>query len=216
MDVIILAGGKGSRMDDDLPKALVHAKGKPIISRQLDYLSRFDIVGRFIIALGHKADIVVDYVGKNYPGLDVAFSVEDEPLGTAGALRKALSKSLSQTVLALNCDDITDIDVYKLGFNTENTICVAHPRLPFGRVSIENGYVKQFDEKPLYSGWVSCGWYLFNSNNLDALPNKGSLEYDVFPSMRLAAFLHTGFWKPLNSKKDIAEFDRIFSPPALR
>ena len=64
MDVIILAGGKGSRMDDDLPKALVHAKGKPIISRQLDYLSRFDIVGRFIIALGHKADIVVDYVRK--------------------------------------------------------------------------------------------------------------------------------------------------------
>ena len=217
MDAVILAGGKGSRMDDALPKALVNAKGKPIISYHLDYLSRFDTVRHFILALGHKADMIADYVKENHHGLDVALSVEAKPLGTAGALKKALSYSLSQTVLALNCDDITDINVPRLGLRTENTICVAHPPLPFGRVAIENGYVKQFEEKPLYPSWVSCGWYLFNRDDiLDALPNSGSLEYDVFPRIRLAAFPHTGFWKPLNSKKDIEEFDRMPLPGALR
>ncbi len=216
-DAIILAGGKGSRMEGDLPKALVLAKGKPIISRQIDYLSKFNGIDKIILSLGYSADKVVDYVKAAYPNRNLDFAIEDKPLGTAGGMKKALSKSVAQFVVAMNCDDITDIDISKLMLNTENVLCVANPRLPYGRVVIEDGFVKDFDEKPLLENmWVSCGWYLFDRHMmLDVLPNKGSLEYDVFPNIKLGVYLHTGFWHTLNSKKDLAEFEKLNLPGML-
>ena len=51
VDAIILAGGKGSRMEDNLPKALVEARGKPIVSHQIDYLSKFREINKIILSL---------------------------------------------------------------------------------------------------------------------------------------------------------------------
>lgn len=216
-DAIILAGGKGSRMEGDLPKALVLAKGKPIISRQIDYLSKFNGIDKIILSLGYSADKVVDYVKAAYPNRNLDFAIEDEPLGTAGGMKKALSKSVAQFVVAMNCDDIADINLPRLMLNTENSLCVANPRLPYGRVVIEDGFVKRFDEKPrLEDMWVSCGWYLLDRRMmLGILPDKGSLEYDVFPYIRLKAYKHVGFWHILNSKKDVAEFEKLNLPEIL-
>ncbi len=214
IDCIILAGGKGSRMEDDLPKALVLVKNKPIISYQIDYLS--PKVDKIILALGYKADQVVNYIKKSYPEKNIDFSIEEEPLGTGGAIKLAMKKSDSEKILVLNCDDITDIDPEKLSQNKENTICVAHPRLPFGLVKEKEGYAV-FEEKPVLSEWVSCGWYLFYRKEIfDLLPEKGSIEYDTFPKTKLRVYEHEGFWNTLNSKKDIAEFEEEELPGALK
>jgi D-glycero-alpha-D-manno-heptose 1-phosphate guanylyltransferase len=210
MDVIILAGGKGNRMEYDLPKPLVPVKGKAILVHQLDYLSKFKEIDRIILSLGHRADEIIEYVKKEHSNFTkpIGFSVEKEPLGTGGGIKLALSKhAKSDFVLVLNCDDITDLNITDLVKNKENMICVSHPRLPFGLVEENNGYAI-FREKPVLQEWVSIGWYLFNRNELiNALPDIGSMEYDVFPKIKLKLYKHTGFWKALNTKKDILEFD---------
>jgi len=206
MDAVIIAGGKGNRMESELPKALVVARGKPILGWQLNYLFKSGIE-KIVLAIGHKADDIIDYVKKNYKDKQIDFTIEKYLLGTAGALKLALQKCSSKFVVALNCDDISDIDLQKLQEKKENTICVAHPLLPFGRVVEKGGYAA-FEEKPMLKDWVSCGWYLLNRKEmLDALPDKGMLEYDVFPKIKMRLFKHDGFWKPLNTKKDLLEFE---------
>lgn len=207
IDVIILAGGKGTRMEDPLPKPLVIAKGKPILSHQLDYIFGSGKINKVILAIGYMSDQIVKFIKKNYSNYDIDFSIEQTPLGTAGSLKEAIKKVKTDYVLVLNCDDITDIDISNLISMKDNIICIAHPRLPFGLVIPSHGKAS-FKEKPLLKDWVSCGWYLFNKNDiLPHLPLKGSLEYDVFPKLNLKVYKHTGIWNPLNTKKDISDFE---------
>lgn len=216
MDAIILAGGKGSRMEHSFPKPLVPVKGKALLAYQLDYLLSSGIIQRIVLSLGHRADEVAAFVRTHYPDTPVLFSVEHEPLGTAGALKRAIASAASDRVLVLNADDVTDIDLRPLAVSREHVLCVAHPRLPFGRVHERDGYA-QFEEKPLLADWVNCGWYAFNRNEIfSALPAKGSLEYDVFPNIKLRLLKHEGFWRTANTAKDIAEFEASELPAALK
>ena len=213
-DVIIIAGGKGTRMEEKLPKPLVNAKGKPILFHQIEYL--YDGADKIILSLGHMANEIIKAVKKEFKDKKIIFSVEDKPLGTSGGLKKAFSLSSSDTIIALNCDDVTDIDVAKLAKLDGNYVCVSHPRLPFGLVTRdENGYAR-FVEKPILGGWVSCGWYKFERRFIENFPDNGMLEYDVFPKAKLKRYLHNGFWMSLNSKKDIAEFEKLKSWPSMK
>jgi len=206
MDTIILAGGKGSRMEDTLPKALVKLKGRAILDYQLNYLN--GKVDKIILALGHRAGEVISYVQEFHKDKSVDFSIENEPLGTGGAIKKALKLCATPKVLIINCDDIADIDIKKLEKIKENAICVAHPRLPFGLVKEKNGYAV-FEEKPVLPDWVSCGWYAFNKDELiKLLPDKGSIEYEVFPKMKLKVYKHEGYWRSTNTKKDVDEVEK--------
>jgi len=216
MDAIILAGGKGNRMEDVLPKPLVRVKDKAILAYQLGYLLNSKEIEKIVLSLGYKADEIIDYVKINYPDQPIDFSVETEPLGTAGAFKLALQRTNSDFILGLNCDDITDINLEKLYDNNSSTVCVAHPRLPFGLINEKDGYAT-FEEKPILADWVSCGWYLFNRAELSPLlPDKGSLEYDVFPKLKLKLFKHEGFWRPLNTRKDLIEFETEKLPEVLQ
>jgi NDP-sugar pyrophosphorylase family protein len=215
MDAVIIAGGEGKRMGSGLPKALVKARGKSILEWQIDYLFKSGI-DKIILAIGHKAEDIIDYVNSNYPDKQIDFTVEKKLLGTAGAVKLAMQKCNSEFILVLNCDDITDIEIHELQKQGENTICVAHPNLPFGRVVETDGYAV-FEEKPMLKDWVSCGWYLFNRKELlKILPDKGMLEYVVFPKIKLRLFKHNGFWKPLNTQKDVDEFEEIELPNSLK
>ena len=214
MDAVIIAGGKGNRMEGDLPKALVVAKGKPILAHQIDYLLKSGI-NKIVLAIGYKAEQIIEYVKSNYSDAKIDFTVEKQLLGTAGGLKLALEKTESDFTVVLNCDDITDISISKLQEIKENTICVAHPQLQFGRILEKDSYAV-FEEKPVLSDWVSCGWYIFNKTEImKYLPDKGMLEYDVFPKIKLRLFKHEGFWKALNTKKDIIEFGKTKLPGAF-
>ncbi|HRY60253.1 MAG TPA: nucleotidyltransferase family protein [Patescibacteria group bacterium] len=214
MDAIILAGGRSSRMEGALPKILVEVKDNPLISYQINYLS--DKVERIILALGYKAGDIVNYVQAKYPQYQIDFSVENSQLGTGGAIKKAMKMVKSDRVLVLNCDDLTDIDVAKLEGEKDNIICVAHPQLPFGLVKDEKGYAV-FEEKPTLEDWVSCGWYVFNRNDMiDVLPDVGSIEYDVFPKIKLKLHKHEGYWRSFNTKKDVDAMEKEEMPDVFK
>ncbi|MAF36542.1 hypothetical protein CL622_05500 [archaeon] len=213
MDAIILAGGRGTRMNKDMPKILVSARNKTILSHQLNYL--LPKVDNTVLALGHRAEEVTNYIKENYPSASILSSIEKEPLGTGGAIKLALNHVKSDKVLILNGDDLTDIDLNSVSQIGEDTICVARPRLPFGLVREKDGYAT-FDEKPvLENEWVSCGWYVLDCATLrQHLPDKGSIEYEVFPKLKLRVHKHSGFWQTLNSEKDIQQFEERTQVPS--
>ncbi len=208
MDVIILAGGMGTRMGSELPKPLVEIAGKTLINWQLDYLK--ELGGNIILSIGHKSESIIEYMEKNCDIEKIIYVVEDEPMGTGGAMKLALEKVESEFFLALNCDDLTDIDLGMIKQIKENSIFVANPRLPFGLVKEDSDGNAIFVEKPLLKEkWVSCGWYVLNKEELlKVLPKKGSIEYEVFPKIKLKVQKHTGKWNPFNTKKDIIKFEK--------
>jgi len=196
--VVVITGGAGL-IGREFVKTVVEQNGTAVIA---------DINKE----LGKET---VQALSKELNSGKIDFTIEKKLLGTAGAVKLALQKCSSEFVLVSNCDDLTDIGIKKLEEKRENTICVAHPSLHFGRVSEKDGYAV-FEEKPMLNDWVSCGWYLLNKEEmLKILPDKGMLEYDVFPKIKLRIYKHEGFWKTFNTQKDVEEFEEAKLPVAL-
>jgi len=197
-------------MDSVTPKPLLSVAGVPLIFRQIDYLE--NKVNRIILSLGYHGEIVKKEVEKKYSSLNlkIIYVIEKKSLGTAGAAKKALGKIRTERLLVLNVDDLANINIERLEKNKKNTICITHPQLPFGLIKEKNNKVV-FIEKPKLNSWVSCGWYLFEKRKLSSvLPKKGSLEYDVLPKLNLDTFKHHGFWCPMNTPKDVLNFEMSF------
>ena len=92
MQVVILAGGLATRLGDlteDHPKSLLKFQGKPFLEYQLELLRRADI-GKVVLCLGHLGEQIERHFGDgNKFGVSICYSIEEKPLGTAGALRNA-------------------------------------------------------------------------------------------------------------------------------
>lgn len=221
IDVIILAGGKGTRMGEDVSKPLVLARGKEIIAWQLDNLFQNypTVISKVIVALSFKAETVQAFINEKYPDKNIEISFEAEPLGTGGGIKQAMKLATEDWVLVLNVDDLSDIDVVQFSEGLENKIAVVNPALPFGLIEEIEGFV-QFTEKPVLTDrWISCGWYLLNRQEvLEKFPDVGSVEYDVFQkgTVRMKVSHQRGFWAPLNSKKELDNFAQAELPDKLK
>lgn len=197
VDAIILAGGVIGK--NKFPKALIEASpNQTVLEKQIEWLG--PVVDRIIIACHeYETEQIKKYL--QLKG-NFVFSIEQEPLGTAGALKKALQYAKRSDVIVCNVDDITNIDVHTLLDFGSNTICITNPRLPFGVIEAENHDIISFREKPLLKEvWVSCGVYLINKKIGRQLPDKGSLERDFFPFFKLKAYKHYGIWKTFSLQK---------------
>ena len=206
MEAIILTGGLGKRLrpaTEDLPKAMVPVNGKPLLQYQLDMLNRYSIE-KMVLACGYKWEEIKKYYGNKF-----IYSVEDEPLGTAGAVRNAIEHINGDEFIVLNADDITDIDVSRFMELGSNATAVAHFHSNFGIVDIKDGKIVQFKEKPLMPYWANVGLHLLNKDV--KFPEKGSLENNVLPQLAkqgmLKAYKHNGFWQTVNTVKDLEEVE---------
>ena len=98
VDVIILAGGLGTRLRStipNLPKVMAPIQNTPFLEILLNKLKQAHFVSKIVMALGYQSEIIVDFLS-NKPGLD--FSIEPYSLGTGGAILWSLSKTLSKTI----------------------------------------------------------------------------------------------------------------------
>ncbi len=105
-EAIILAGGLGTRLKSvvaDLPKSLAPVAGKPFLAYLLDY-SKKQGIKKFIFALGYKTEQIEAFVKESLPDGSYIFSIEEEPLGTGGAIYKACSRISEMHVIVLNAD----------------------------------------------------------------------------------------------------------------
>lgn len=201
MEIIILVGGFGKRLQPitkDIPKCMVPVLGKPMLDYHLKWLARYKM-DRIVLACGYKWEEIRKHYGDKF-----VYSVEEEPVGTAGAIKMAIDKINGNEFFVLNGDDVTDVNLNGFMKCGSNAIALARFRSNFGIVETDNGRVVSFKEKPLLPYWASAGLYLLNKGI--KLPDKGSIEKEIFPKIELKAYKHDGFWMTVNSIKDLEEF----------
>jgi D-glycero-alpha-D-manno-heptose 1-phosphate guanylyltransferase len=192
----ILAGGAGTRLRAviaDRPKVLAEVGGRRFITYLLDQLSTQG-VRRVVLLTGYMGNQVRDCLGERHGDLDLLYSREDRPLGTAGAIVQALPLLSSQTVLVLNGDSYCETDFQEsLAWHSEKgakaTLVLTHLEnvARYGQVTVgERGRIEEFCEKraTAEAGWINSGVYWFERAVLAALPRQEplSLETQVLPS----------------------------------
>ncbi|MBR6610969.1 MAG: nucleotidyltransferase family protein [Campylobacter sp.] len=184
-EAIILCGGLGTRLRSvisDVPKPMAPIKNKPFLAFVLEYLKKQNI-SRVVLAVSYKYEIIQEYFGNSYLGMQILYSIEKEPLGTGGAILEALNLINSDSCYVLNGDTFFDVNLDRLKLDNSD-ICVALKPMKnfdrYGSVDIDNNsYISAFNEKKFTSnGLINGGVYLikkhiFNSFNL---PNKFSFE----------------------------------------
>lgn len=187
-DVIILAGGLGTRLAhivQDLPKPMAPINGKPFLSILFDQILSFKFQ-RIILSVGHKSDKIEEYFGSSYSGIELIYSKEESPLGTGGAIKKAISHCNSEYVFILNGDTYFDIDfnsMFKMFSESSADMAIAVKELKdfdrYGTVSFQNNIITGFAEKKKTSrGYINGGTYLMNLKKINTLewPDKFSFE----------------------------------------
>ena len=111
MKVIIMAGGKGTRIRsyrDDIPKALIELNDKSVIEYQIDELIRNGF-NDIVIVVGYLGDQIISHLSKKKFNANIEFYVEEEPIGTAGALF-CMKEHLTEDFIVLNGDLIFSMD----------------------------------------------------------------------------------------------------------
>lgn len=209
-DVVVLCGGLGTRLKDVLPntpKVLCTVDDKPFLTQLIDQLKGYGFK-RIILCTGHLSEQIEEYV-KHYDDVEIICSKEEEPLGTAGAIKNAESLIQSESFIALNGDTYFDIDMKALfdkHMNNQHfaTLVVSSQSLSkaVGSITLDkNNQILSFKEKSDDSekGYISLGLYAFQKEILKLIPRgeKVSLEYDVFPYMldrKCFAFHLEGKW----------------------
>jgi len=212
LKVIILAGGKGKRLrpiTDYVPKPLIPIKNISIIEWQIKYLKKFGI-SEIIICSGYKTKMIENYLNNKKLGIKITFSVEDKPLGTGGAIKKAGKKIKDRSFLVINGDTITNIDLKKL-IKKNNAIAAIQLRTKFGILQTDKDKIMKFDEKKeIENLWMNAGIYHLNKETLKELPIVGDIEKTLFPDYAKKEKLSTikftnSKWYSIDSFKDIEE-----------
>jgi len=188
---IILAGGLGTRLRSavpDLPKCMAPVAGRPFLFYVINHLTKQG-VDNFIFSLGYMHEAIESFLIENYPALNYELSIENEPLGTGGAIRLACAKTIDKDVLVLNGDTLFKADVNKLmAFHKQHDAACTLALKPmhafdrYGVVEInQEGYIQSFREKQYYDdGYINGGVYALNVRKFLELklPDKFSFEKD--------------------------------------
>jgi D-glycero-alpha-D-manno-heptose 1-phosphate guanylyltransferase len=172
-EAIVLAGGLGTRLKpvvSDLPKSLAPIAGKPFLSYVLDF-ARSQGIQKFVFALGHKAEPIEAFVKQFLPGNSYTFSVEEEPLGTGGAIFKACKEIAGEGAIVLNADTFFGISFLNLSIihELQKAVCTLalKPMKSFdryGAVEIEKQVITGFSEKKFHkSGLINGGVYALST-----------------------------------------------------
>ena len=213
MKAIILAGGRGKRLrpiTDKIPKPLIPINKKPLIEWTIKYLKKYGIT-EIIISSGYKSNLIEKFLKKkkNF-GCEIIFSNEKIPLGTGGAIKRALRYIDEESFLVLNGDVVTNIDLRKI-LKKPNTIAANELKTKFGTMDIKNNKILKFNEKKdVTDVWMNPGIYHLSKDIERLIPKKGSLEGVVFPKMVRNKILETvkfknALWFSIDSHKDIEE-----------
>jgi D-glycero-alpha-D-manno-heptose 1-phosphate guanylyltransferase len=223
---LILAGGRGTRLQSavpDLPKALAPINGKPFLFYLLEAIARQEIIDEVIISVGYMADSIVDAVGDHFAGMKIRYAREEQPLGTGGAIRYAMSENPSfTTMLVLNGDTFADIDLHDfLSFHTKHSagFTLAAKEMQsfdrYGSLTVDqSGRILKFNEKKFVEkGLISSGAYLiqkdFFNSVLGPYPQAAfSMENDILArtgrQFEIFAFVSNTYFIDIGIPEDYA------------
>lgn len=231
MQAIVLVGGEGTRLRPltfGTPKPMVPIMNVPFLARTLERL--YDAgIRDVILPAGYMPQAITDYFGDGSSfGMKITYVIEDEPLGTAGAI-KNVEQYIHGAFFVLNGDVLTSLDLQAMieyhkakgGLGVLHLIKVEDPAAFGCVVHDQSGRISQFVEKPPKgtepTNEVNAGTYLLEKAVLDVIPpgRNVSIERETFPKLlagahSLYAYTTTDYWidlgRPehyLNAHRDI-------------
>ena len=218
----ILAGGLGTRLREAVPdrqKVIAQVAGKPFLNHILKQLITHGFE-KAVLCTGYRSDQVREVYGSAFEELDLCYSQEKEPLGTAGALRFALKELDGEFILLMNGDSYCETNIsafIEWHFARRAPASLLLTEIEdcgrYGSVKLtENSHVASFVEKGVGGpGLINAGIYLINRRLVEEIPESGvcSLEKEMFP--RWAAEKHL-----YGYKAEVKAFIDIGTPESLK
>jgi glucose-1-phosphate cytidylyltransferase len=218
MQVVILAGGYGTRLAEEtdlIPKPLVRIGSEPILFHIMKYYASFGHK-EFVIALGYKAEVVVEYFNSAVDVKRLGWQVKlvDTGLDTStGGRIKKLEDYLDSSFLLTYGDGLSNINLellLKLHHSKGKiaTVTAVHPPVRFGSLLLAGDFVLKFAEKdPQDAGWINGGYFCFEKEVLNFLPDyetplEGKPLDILAQNGELVAYKHEGWWQPMDSLRD--------------
>jgi glucose-1-phosphate cytidylyltransferase len=211
MQVLILCGGRGTRLNGERPKPLIEIAGRPIVWHVVSIYAAQGF-REFVLLTGYQGEVVADWVAQTDWPEGVRVQCVDTGLDTpTGGRVHAVRDRLAERFCLTYADGVADIDLRALVGRHEAsgalaTMTVVRPELPFGIAMLDGDRVTGFREKPVAEQWVNGGFFVVEPGALEYLSADAVWERDPLERLAadgaLAAYRHTGFWRCLDTAKD--------------
>ena len=197
MQAIILAGGFGTRLRSalaDVPKPMAPIGAKPFLAYLLDYLLTQGVT-QVVLSVHYLREQIQSYFQSEYRGITIRYAIEEEPLGTGGAMVNSFRELAQLPTFVLNGDTFLKLDyreMYLAHEASQQVMAMALRKVPdcsrYGIVEVEQGSVVAFkDQGGSFPGLINAGVYLINPALLTMLqdvPEPFSFERDfLFPNI---------------------------------
>jgi D-glycero-alpha-D-manno-heptose 1-phosphate guanylyltransferase len=225
-EAIVLVGGRGTRLQavvSDVPKPLAPVAGRPFLAWVLDHLAGNGI-RRVLLATGYLAAQVEAEIGNRWQGMHVDYSVEEEPLGTGGAVRQAAQRLQGDAVHVVNGDTFlryVPAALEAAARSAQLPTAVALARVEdvsrYGAVVVDRGRIASFEEKGGHgAGLINAGSYFLDANALASLPVSGTFSLETaFLALqaatgRVAAFSDTRDFIDIGVPEDYKRAQALF------
>jgi D-glycero-alpha-D-manno-heptose 1-phosphate guanylyltransferase len=218
MQAIILAGGAGTRLRGAVsvvPKPLAPIKSRPFLEILFDYLAEQGF-SDILLTVGYMAQSIVGHFGNKYRGIGIRYLIEDQPLGTGGAIKHALNYVSDNSVFIVNGDTFLRVD-YRAVSEKHHTsgamMTMVLKRVEdtsrFGRVRTKGDRVLSFENaEPGKAGTINTGVYLVSKELFERyrLPNTFSFEQEfLLPHVRdlhPLAYFTKGYFRDIGVPED--------------
>lgn len=221
MEAIVLAGGFGTRLKSvvtNTPKPMARVNKKPFLEYILKYLEKNGVT-RIILAVGYKWEIIKEYFGDSFNNIELIYSIENEPLGTGGAIKKALSFVKNDYVFIINGDTLFDIDLSELTLKDNSKMIIALKKMlnfdRYGCIEVDkNKYVVSFIEKKYNEiGYINGGIYLITKDIFEniSIVNKFSFEEfmgDKFKDLKISTKIFEDYFIDIGIPDDYEKAQR--------
>ena len=225
MKVVILAGGKGSRISyytQKIPKPMIKIGNIPMLTHIMRIFKYYGF-NDFLIAAGYKGNVIREYYKNSKEFSKIKIIDTGKNSMTGGRLLK-LKKFLKNEKLFFVTygDGVTNLNLKKLlNFHIKHkkiaTVTAVKPPIKFGEMEIKkNNLVKSFIEKPqLKSGWINGGFFIFNSKILNYIKDYNTVfEREPLTKLtkkkQLIAYKHVGYWKCMDNLNEKEQLEFIY------
>jgi glucose-1-phosphate cytidylyltransferase len=247
MKVVILAGGLGTRLREETeykPKPMAEIGGRPILWHIMKIYASYGFTD-FVICLGYKGDVIRDYF-KNYEtrnrdftitlgsgelqihnvhaesGWRVTLAETGQSTQTGGRLKRVAQHIGNDTFMVTYGDAVANIDIERLvAFHRRRgklgTVTAVRPGSRFGELSIEDGMVTLFKEKPqVHEGWINGGFFVFEPEVLNLIEcDADSLEQSLLVGLAarkdLTVYQHGGFWQCMDTYREMQLLNELWN-----
>lgn len=225
MEAIVLAGGFGSRLAHivaDVPKPMAPVIGRPFLEYIFTHLVE-NGVDHIVVAVHHMKECIMEHFCDRFLSATIEYSVEDFPLKTGGAIKKALSLCKQNRVLVINGDTFYKVplqEMHQFAINSGKQVTIAVKEMSefsrYGKVDLNKDWlITAFHEKEYcYKGYINGGIYDIEKNALDSYPESFSIEEVCFPKMlerhQIQAFVSNTYFIDIGIPEDYAKAQKEF------